>query len=265
MISGEPEFRDTGYEPAALVYDLEYPTCAGDELGYWAARARAAGGTALELATGTGRVAIALAKLGYRVTGLDTSEAMLRQAEAKRAAMPPRLARRLTFVAQDMRAYDLQQTFDLVFVAFNSLLLLPSAEARLACFACSFRHVRPGGAFGFDVFEVHEWDRQPDHEPPEVLHADAVTGRRVTRERFYRFNPATNRGASTFLYRIHAVDAVVEERRFSYSLALVTCEQLTAEVERAGFEVAGIYGTYQRRPWDRNAPNLLIECRRPPR
>ena len=77
-----------------------------------------AGGPVLELACGTGRIALPLAAAGLHVTGVDRSEAMLTMARCKLAALPASVQERLNFVNQDMSALDLAERFGFVFVPF---------------------------------------------------------------------------------------------------------------------------------------------------
>src|SRR3712207_1593577 len=52
----------------------------------------------------------------------------------------------------DMRSFDLDRTFDFVFIAENSLLHLHEAEGVVSCFHSVRRHLAPGARFVFDVF-----------------------------------------------------------------------------------------------------------------
>src|SRR5262249_51220895 len=76
-----PEDEDWG--TIARIYDLEHPACRGPELAFWDDLATAAAGNGgasggvLELAAGTGRIAVALARKGHLVTGLELSAGML--------------------------------------------------------------------------------------------------------------------------------------------------------------------------------------------
>jgi SAM-dependent methyltransferase len=258
---GAAQFEETGYDPAAAVYDLEYPDCEGDELAFWSQLADAAGPQLLELATGTGRVAIALAGLGHQVIGLDRSSAMLVRAERKRRRLAPGVAARLRLVRADMRAFHFATPFDVVFVSFNSYLLLDAA-GRLACLRAAHRQLRPGGAFAVDVFAANQLDRTPDHEQMTFLETEPETGRRVTRERFYEFDPASDRGLSTLVYRLCAPDGSVEELRLGYSLALMAPEDVVGELEAADLAVEGVYGGYRREPWTASASNLIVVGRK---
>jgi SAM-dependent methyltransferase len=260
-----PRFDDTGYDAAAVAYDLEYPDCGGDELDFWSRLAAEAGRELLELGAGTGRVTIALARLGYYVTGLDTAPRMLAKAERKRAAQPPDVAARLQFVRGDMRDFGDGDELDMVFVAFNSYLLLPDAAARARCLRSALRRLRPGGTFAVDVFAANEIDRSPDHEQVELLEADPETGRRITRERFYQHEPKSDRGQSTLIYRMHDRDGTVEESRMGYSLALVGRDEIVHGFETEGFEVTSVYGTHRHDAWGPESPNLLVVGRTPAR
>jgi SAM-dependent methyltransferase len=115
---------------------------------YYAGLARGAGGPVLELACGTGQLLVPIARDGTRATGLDLSAAMLAAARARAAAE----ATDVRLVEGDMRGFDLGERFALVYVARNSLLHLHAVDDFLACLDCVRRHLLPGGAFVFDVF-----------------------------------------------------------------------------------------------------------------
>ncbi len=131
----------------AELYDLVAPPSADMERHY----VEAAGGkgrTVLELACGTGRIAIPLAASGASVTGGDISETMLARARAVAAERGVVI----DFHALDMRAFDLGKRFDAVVVAANSLLHLHTQDDFTQCFSAIRSHLVPGGRLLFDVF-----------------------------------------------------------------------------------------------------------------
>ncbi len=260
-----PPYVDTGYDPAADVYDLEYAECCGPELEFWAGEARRLGARLLELGVGTARIAAPLARLGFEVTGVDRSAAMLRRAAARRAALPARLRGSLRLERGDMRTCRPTGTFDLAFAGFNSYLLLPDAAGRRGTLRNAARLVRPGGGVAVDVFEATPLDTAPDHEDVEFLECHPGTGWRVTRERFYSYDAAAHRGQSTLVYRFYDGPTLVDERRLGYSLALLTRDEVAAEFRAAGLEIEAVYGTYDRSSWSRTSPNLIVVGRRPGR
>jgi SAM-dependent methyltransferase len=94
--------------------------------------------TVLDAGCGTGRVAIELANRGHDVVGVDVDTAMLEVARAK--------APGLTWVEADLTdpAFDLGRTFDVVVMAGNVLIFVPSGTEG-EVIANTARHVSPGG------------------------------------------------------------------------------------------------------------------------
>ena len=253
-----PPFRETGYDPAAHVYDLEYPECDGAELDFWITEGRRLGPRLLEFAVGTGRMAVPLARNGFQVTGVDTSTAMLERAVARRAAQARATRARLRLHRGDMRTCRLAKIFDLALVGFNSYLLLPDRESRLETLQNAAAHARPGGGVAVDVFSATPLDATPDHEEVEFLERDPSTGYRITRERFYTYDAAEHRGCSTLIYRCYDGPLLVDERRLGYSLALLTRDEVVGEFVEAGLQIDAVYGNYSRQPWRDDSPNLIV-------
>jgi SAM-dependent methyltransferase len=79
---------------------------------------------------------------------LDLSADML--AEARRKADECGVV--VEWLRGDMTAFDLGRTFDLVFIAANSLLHLHEIDDLVSCFRSVRRHLAPGARFVFDVF-----------------------------------------------------------------------------------------------------------------
>lgn len=134
------------YSDAGL-YDRLFPG-GGASVDFYRAEAERQGGSVLELGCGTGHKLIPIAFDGHPCTGLDLSPDML--SEARRKADGRGVA--VEWVQGDMRAFDLGRTFDLVFIAANSLLHLHDADALVDCFRSVRRHLAPGGRVVFDVF-----------------------------------------------------------------------------------------------------------------
>ena len=137
-------------------YDLLYPK--GDDLTFWAEVCRKyRPASVLELAVGTGRVAIPLAKQGategFTVTGIDITPEMLAVAREKLSAEEQAAqAVGLTLLEGDIRHWTATEQFDLAFIAFNSILHLIEPEDREGAFTSAYRALRPDGHFIVDVF-----------------------------------------------------------------------------------------------------------------
>jgi SAM-dependent methyltransferase len=131
----------------ARLYDRLFPG-AEPAVAFYRAEAQQQGGSVLELGSGTGQKLIPIASDGHRCVGLELSPDM--RAEAQRKA--DRRGVEVEWVQGDMRDFDLGRTFDLVFIAANSLLHLHAAEDLVSCFRSVRRHLAPRSRFVFDVF-----------------------------------------------------------------------------------------------------------------
>jgi SAM-dependent methyltransferase len=101
------------------------------------------GGGALELAIGTGRIALPLAARGVRVAGIDLSPDMVAQLRHKSTDIPVEIG--------DMTTTRIEGTFSLVYIVFNSINNLTTQDAQVACFENAARHLVTGGCFVVEV------------------------------------------------------------------------------------------------------------------
>lgn len=104
------------------------------------------GGPALELAVGTGRVAVPLAERGVPVTGIELSEPMVERLRTKvdESALP--------VVVGDMATARAPGEFTLVYLVFNTISNLLTQAEQVACFRNAARHLRPGGRFVVELW-----------------------------------------------------------------------------------------------------------------
>jgi len=121
----------------------------------------AGGGSALEFAIGTGRIALPLAQRGVKVSGIESSEAMLRQLRSK----PGGSSGELVVVIGDMAHATVPGvgSFALVYLVYNTITNLLSQEAQIACFQNAARHLATGGVFAIETF-VPQLRRLPPGE-----------------------------------------------------------------------------------------------------
>jgi SAM-dependent methyltransferase len=106
-------------------------------------------GGALELAIGTGRIAVPLAERGVRVAGIDLSPAMVAQLRQKTDEIPVEIG--------DMTTTRLDGRFSLAYIVFNSINNVTTQDGQIAVFANAAAHLEPHGCF---VVEVGVQNRQ---------------------------------------------------------------------------------------------------------
>lgn len=101
-------------------------------------------GPALELAIGTGRVAVPLVERGVPVSGIELSQPMVDQLRRKRADIP--------VVVGDMATSTMPGRFSLVYLVWNSIGNLRTQREQVACFRNAARHLTPGGRFVIELW-----------------------------------------------------------------------------------------------------------------
>jgi SAM-dependent methyltransferase len=114
-------------------------------------------GGALELAIGTGRIALPLAERGVRVHGIDLSKPMVEQLRAKPGgdAIPVTIG--------DLATTRVDGSFRLVYLVYNTINNLTTQDAQVACFENAAAHLEPGGSFVVEV-GVPDLQRLPPGE-----------------------------------------------------------------------------------------------------
>jgi SAM-dependent methyltransferase len=153
---------DRGFGPEfdADVIDLTVDVLAG----------LAADGAALELAIGTGRIALPLAARGVRLCGVELSPAMAARLRAKDDSQV------IKVTIGDMATTRVDGAFRLVYLVFNAIGLLMTQDRQVACFANAAAHLEPGGYFLIEN-DVPDLRRLPPGEDARVFsHAPGYVG-----------------------------------------------------------------------------------------
>ena len=195
-------------------------------------------GPLVELAIGTGRVAIPVAlETGRSVIGIDSSPAMLDQARTAAAAAGVTLDLR----EGDMRDLELSEPAGLVYCPFRALLHLPTWADRRRVFERVADSLRSGGKFAWNAFAF-------DHHVATRLdgqHQDRPVPHTV------RYDIADNR-----------IDLRLDEGGTS-SLWWATKNEWLGLLDVAGLEVEELYGDFDRGPLDHQSREYVFVAVRP--
>lgn len=249
------------YAGYAALYDLEHASY-DEDLAFYANLARTCELPVLELGAGTGRVALHLARAGFRVTGIDSSPEMLAIAKAK---VEPGLRRRLRFVEADMRDFRLKERFDLVICAYGTFQHLHSTEEQRSCLRAVARHLAPGGLFAVAVRPVTSvrWDDADSTVRLHWAYRDEKTGEWFSRWTFSEGRPATQTVRHVHVVDRVGVDGSVRRAVVEHVLRYTGRYELEALLEDAGLQLDALYGDYDLAPYD-DASDLLIAVARKP-
>ena len=137
------------YDAWADRYEDWASALGGADVAFYVELSRDADGPLVELAVGTGRVAIPVAEAtGRTVIGIDESAGMLEQARARASEHGVELDLR----EGDIRDFELDEPAALIYCPARSLLHLPTWADRRRCFERVAASLRPGGRFAWNAF-----------------------------------------------------------------------------------------------------------------
>jgi len=157
-----------GYEPStygrriAGIYDELYGRMFDNEGCVQFLRTKAGDGRALELAIGTGRIALPLKESGVEVHGIDISEEMVSKTRGKAGGED------IPVTMGDFADVDVQGRFELVYIVFNTLFALTSQDDQVRCFRNVAEHLTPDGVFVVEAF-VPDLTRFVRHQSNNVV------------------------------------------------------------------------------------------------
>src|SRR5688500_13762755 len=130
----------------------------------------ARGGPVLELAIGSGRIAIPLAATGLRVDGIDFSEAMVARLRSKQGGEIP------SVLMGNFADVAVPDSYRLIYIVFNSFFNLLSQDEQVQCFQNVAAHLTDDGVFIVEAFVpafLHRLSNE-QHVEAEVIGVDEV-------------------------------------------------------------------------------------------
>ncbi|MDH4176227.1 MAG: class I SAM-dependent methyltransferase [Thermoleophilia bacterium] len=230
------------YDAIAGIYD-PWSASVTEDIGYYVETSLDSAGPVVELACGTGRIAVPIAKAGRRVIGVDQSAAMLDMARAyaEREGVGARLDLRLG----DVCAPPVPERVPLVICPFRSLLHLEGDAAKLRALCAAAALLEPGGRFVFDVFA-------PSREDIEE-----TDGRWLEREPGIWERADWDEAAHTLVLSVRSGDADV-----SFALHWLDHRSWERLILEAGLVVESLHGWFDRRPFS-GGEDMIWVCRRP--
>ncbi|MDX1615100.1 MAG: class I SAM-dependent methyltransferase [Candidatus Promineifilaceae bacterium] len=131
-------------------YDEAFAAESDNDVAWYLSQSQRYGGPVLDLACGTGRLALALARAGLAVTGVDQSAGMLARFKSKLAAEPESVRQRVTVVRQPMADFSLAQPFSTI-VCCDAFFHNLTVQEQLGCLRSVADHLTPTGRFLFNV------------------------------------------------------------------------------------------------------------------
>jgi SAM-dependent methyltransferase len=233
---------DALYDRIARIYD-PWSVSVTEDVEFYVDEAVGSGGPVVELAVGTGRIAVPVAKTGVPVIGVDESPEMLAvaRAYAEREGVSELVDLRLG----DLREPPVEERVRLVTSPFRSLLHMQDEREKLRALEAASALLEPEGRLIFDVFSPSDQDIEEtdgiwlEREPGIFERADWDVRSR------------------TLLLSVRG-----GEQSASFELHWLSAPEWLSLVERAGLEADALFGWFDRRPYEGGEDQIWV-CRRP--
>lgn len=246
----------------ARYYDLDLSEEQPD-LDLYLALAGSGDGPILELAAGTGRLAVPLAASGRDVVAVDMDPHMLDRARARWAATSHPAGRgSLEFVEDDITRYRPGSRFDLVLIALNSLLLLERGDAQRAALDTVARALSPVGRAVIDIWlpaaddlalydgrVVLDWVRRDDERDEWVSKSTSAS-----------FQPAAASADVTTFFDAWRDGEPARRTMRRDHISFLAVGELLLLVNAAGLSVETLAGDYGLNPMDDDSDRLVLVC-----
>jgi SAM-dependent methyltransferase len=219
----------------------------------------------LEIGSGTGRIAAGLALAGYEVVGVEPSAAMRARCLARLAALPERVARRITVLKGDARLLTLPAgaRFDAALYGLDTFAHLLTADERDVALRAVYERLHTGGKLLIDLDPLgprrlaesigRDWLQgtwQDQRSGRTLRHTLRATGMRDG------MVPIQN------ILTITALDGAITETTTELRLALLSREEVERVISVAGFKLEAVYGGYDGREPALDEPRLLFVATR---
>ena len=229
------------YDRIARFYD-PWSRSVTEDIGFYVDRAVASGGPVVELAVGTGRIAVPIAQAGVLVIGVDSSPAML--SVARDAANAAGVSELVDLRLGDLRDPPVSERVPLVLCPFRSLLHMETEAEKLRALRAAYGVLEPGGSFVFDVFSPSRED------------IAETNGRWLEREPGIFERADWDEGSRTLSLSVRSGDDTT-----TFGLHWLSRSEWLRLLDEAGFEVEALYGWFDLRPHV-DEEDLVFVCRR---
>jgi len=248
---------------SAKYYDDAYATKEDlEDLEFYVGMAKASGGPVLDLACGTGRILLPIARQGIPIHGIDSSLPMLNVLRDKLGQELKDVQELVSVSHGDIRNFRSNREYPLAIIPFRPLQHMYTVEDQVAALQTAAFHLEPGGILVFDVF-YPKFDSLNSKVGEELLELEwtpkfdrsKVVRRFIRKESVDKIN---QNFAATFIFRTYQGERLVQEETEPLRLSYYTYPHLRALFLLTGLEIVEEYGSFERTPLDNQAEQMIF-------
>ncbi len=242
-------------DPVVRFYDDSFAAGSPLDIDWYTKKSLQFGSSVLDLACGTGRLSIHLARKGLQVTAIDESDGMLEVFRRKLSREPRDVQSRIRIIHGSMHDFSLEQQFETV-ICCDAFFHNLTPEDERSCLEAIHRHLVPEGRF---LFNIHNnpnpyflgWLTTPEAATPHKRGEYVLPGtldNLVITEALH--HDAANQTITTRLhFEVKAPNGIVKEQADSEWTSRYVCRyEMIYLLELCGFSVESLYGGYHEEP-----------------
>jgi SAM-dependent methyltransferase len=255
------------YNVTAKYYDGAYAAKQDlVDLPFYLGLAEKSRGPILEIACGTGRVLVPIARKGIQIHGVDNSIPMLEILRRNLAKESEEVCGEVTLHQGDMRDFRLNAQFPLVIIPFRPMQHMHTVEDQVRALCTAAAHLTDVGILAFDVFypkfemiNTKMGEEAQEMEWPSNSDPAAIVRRYFRKESIDKINQIFN---FTFIYRTFKAGEIILEETENFNLSFFTYPHLRALFLLAGLEIIEEYGSFAKTPMDNSAAEMIFLLRK---
>ncbi len=238
------------------------------DVPFYSALAKRVGGPVLEIACGTGRVLLPVAREGIEIHGVDNSPAMLNVLRKNLQREPEEVRKKVSVSGGDMRTFRLGKKYRLVTMPFRPMQHMHTLEDQMDALKTAALHLDEDGVLAFNVFYPRNdlimssiGEEIPEMEWPLPSDPAKIVKRYFRKESVDKINQSFN---GTFIFRTYQDDRLLKEETEPFKLSYYTYPHLQALFQLSGLESAEEYGSFAKTPLDNDSMEMIFILRAHP-
>lgn len=232
-----------GYENAARFYNLFADNI---DLPFYLEYAKKQGSPILELAAGTGRVSLVLAREGFEVHSLEASPDMLQEFRRRLSLETSDVVERIHILESDMTDFNLRQRYPLIVIptSFGHAL---TTDEQLSLLHCVHEHLQDDGVFIVDLFPGGIQPRSASFSENPVPIED---GKTVTRSGVISTDPISQIMALDLTFTIRDGSGNILEQIIQKSgAAIIYNREMDLLLRMSELKIVEEFGTFNMHPY----------------
>jgi ubiquinone/menaquinone biosynthesis C-methylase UbiE len=218
----------------------------------------------LELACGTGRALIPIAREGFEITGLDSNESMLKKAKEKIKKKPQEVQNRIELIKSDMTNFQIKKKFNLILIVFNSFQHLLTIQDQDNCLKSIHRHLTDNGRLIITVF-------YPDLTRPEgvirkedykIVQDYPEKGDKTELLCYQYFNHKKQETDVSYLLDTQKPNGQLQRKRMSFTIHYFFPTEFERMLISNGFVVEELFGNFDKSQFTGKSPLMIFVARK---